>query len=373
VRRRQHDGGDGCAANCTHEALCLLTNDGGAPALASLVKVAPDGSLGHVANVTLPRSNAHASRMTTTRCGRRVYMSLDEVGNSAIAGFEVGLDGTLTPLPTATGLLRVLSVVCDPVRDLLFALEDFGFSGAKISSFKSTPGARWSPRRRPSSPARASTCPVRGSAPDHAGPVHGGVLQSAARRHAGHGLSRARHVRRGRQPRDRGIVQRQQHGFPFAPVQVRDIRFTADGAALALPGFFDSANLCFAHFDAPGPPLPPIASLNKSCGTPFPSDYLGFVPRPEGGPIFYHQSGSALTAAEFAGTSIVAHSSISPVHATNQLLMAFDGRVLVSLGPGAGGVATYDVAPDLITLTPNDTVSVGAGPRSGVLLPGPDL
>jgi cysteine-rich repeat protein len=365
--------GDGCAPHCTYEALCLLTNDGGAPALASLVKVAPDGSLEHVSNVTLPRSNAHATRMTTTSCGRRVYMSLDEAGSSAIAGFEVGQDGTLTALPTATGLFRVLSVVCDPDHDLLFALEDVGFSGARISSFSIDPGGALVPV--------ASTF-LASAGFDYAlyADLHPTTLDlyMAAFFNPPLGatpdtvyLARVTYDAAG----NLAIAEsyNANTGFPFAPVQVRDLRFTADGGRLALPGFFDSTNLCFAHFDAPGPPLPPITSLNKSCGTPFPSDYLGFVPRPEGGTRFYYQSGALLTAAEFVGTSIVAHSSISPVHATNQLLMAFGGRLLVSLGPGAGGVATYDVAPDLITLTPNDTVSVSASPNSGVLLPCPNL
>src|SRR5262249_2221920 len=131
---------------------------------------------------------------------------------------------------------------------------------------------------------------------------------------------------------------------------------TADAGALVLPGYFDGDNLCFAHFDAPGTTLPPAGALNKSCGTPFPSDAQGFVPRPEGGPLFYYQSGSTLNAGELSGASVISHSSIAPVHATNQLLMAFGGRVLVSLSPGAAEVATYDVASDLVTLTPNDTV-----------------
>lgn len=36
-------------------------------------------------------------------------------------------------------------------------------------------------------------------------------------------------------------------------------------------------------------------------------------------------------------------------------------------------VATYDVAPDLVTLTPNDTEPVAPGSGGGVLLPCPDL
>src|SRR4051794_27611210 len=98
------------------------------------------------------------------------------------------------------------------------------------------------------------------------------------------------------------------------------------------------------------------------------------VVRPEGGPLFYYQSGSTLDAAEFVGTSsVVSHSSITPVHATSQLLLVHDGRLLVSISQGAGAVATYDVASDLVTLTPNDTVPVGAGPASAVVLPCPGL
>jgi hypothetical protein len=45
----------------------------------------------------------------------------------------------------------------------------------------------------------------------------------------------------------------------------------------------------------------------------------------------------------------------------------------VSISPSAGEVATYDIASDLVTITPNDTRAVGAGPAAGVLLPCPDL
>ena len=367
--------GDGCSPQCTYETSCLLTNDGGSPAVGSLVKVAPDGSLGHVSNFTLPRSNAQATRMTTARCGRRVYMSLDEVGNSAIAGYEVGLDGTLTALPTATGFLRVLSIVCDPVNNLVFALEDFGFSGAKVSTLTIDPGGALLPAGSTFIPGAgfdyslfadlhplatlnlyvaAFFNPPLGATPDT-------VYLARLQYDAVGSIFVAEYYNANAGP------------SPFIPVQVRDIRFTADAGALALPGFYDGTSTCFAHFDAPGAFLPPLASLNKSCGTPFPSDAQAFVPRPEGGPIFYYQSSGGLVAGEFAGASIVAHTPITPAHATNQLLTAFDGRLLVSLGPGAGEVATYDVAPDLVTLTPNDTVGVGASPRSGALVPCPDL
>ena len=54
-------------------------------------------------------------------------------------------------------------------------------------------------------------------------------------------------------------------------------------------------------------------------------------------------------------------------------MLAFDGRVLVSLSPVAGEVATYDVAPDLVTLMPNDTEPVAPAPGGGLLLPCPGL
>jgi hypothetical protein len=163
---------------------------------------------------------------------------------------------------------------------------------------------------------------------------------------------------------------------PFGATRTRNIRFTADAGFLALPGYFDQVlgpSECFAHWEAPGSAIPPVGDLNTSCGTPFPSDARGFAPRPEGGPLFYYQSGSTLDAAEFQGGAVVSHTTITPVHPTNQLQLAFGGRVLVSLGPAADEVVTYDVAADLVTLTPIDAAPVGAGPDSGVLIPCPDI
>ena len=365
--------GDGCAADCTFEPLCLVTNNPGSPGLASVVKVSPDGTLLHMGNTSLPGNNDAGTHMVATRCGRRVYMALRFVG---VAGFDVGLDGTLTPLPTLTGsgLLNVHSVICNESQGLLFTLEDYGFNGARISSFTIGVSGELTP---------ASSVFLTSSGFDYAlyadlhpttqdlfvapyyNPPLGGTPDSVD-------LARVVYDTAG----NLAVAERvyPNPAFPpvFNPHQVHGIHFTADAGALVLPGYLDAGNLCFAHFDAPGTTLQPFSALNESCGTPFPSDAQGFVPRPEGGPFFYYQSGSTLNAGELSGASVISHSSIAPVHVTNQLLVAFGGRVLVSLGRGSSEVATYDVASDLVTLTPNDTVYVGTGPASGVLIPCPD-
>jgi hypothetical protein len=168
------------------------------------------------------------------------------------------------------------------------------------------------------------------------------------------------------------VAQSQQLSASLGSQWSRDIRFTADAGYLVVPGHWNGSTRCFAHWVAPGTSIPPAGALVQQCGLPFPGDSLGFVPRPEGGPMFYYQSTSTLSSGELDGTDVTSNGGFVPVHNTNQLLLAFGGRLLVSIAP-TGQIATYDVGPDLVTLTPNDTVSLGAGPDSGVLVPCPDL
>jgi cysteine-rich repeat protein len=361
--------GDGCSPICTFEPLCLVTNNPGSPASASIVRIAPDGTLTSAVTTPLPGNNTAGGHFTAARSGRRVYLLLSVPGQSAIAGFDVALDGTVSALPTLTGLFRPLGIVCPASQDLLFTLEDFGLSGGRVGSFTIGAGGALS--------AAQVLSPVGGAfirdmfADFHpvtqelwveatylppVVPIDGVTLARIAYDAAG----------------NMGLAQSQSLSpSPFGAVRARDLRFTADVGFLAVPGYFDGSSDCFAHWTSPGATIPPLAGLQTSCGTPFPSDAQGFVPRPEGGALFYYQSGTALDAAEFTGATIVSHSSIVPVHATNQLLLAFGGRVLVSLGPAAGEVVTYAIAPDLVTLTPKDAVPLGAAPHAGVLLPCP--
>jgi hypothetical protein len=56
----------------------------------------------------------------------------------------------------------------------------------------------------------------------------------------------------------------------------------------------------------------------------------------------------------------------------SQLLPAFDGKLLLQvLGVGDDALATYTVAPDLVTVTPNTHAPVDPRPTSGVLMPCP--
>ena len=118
------------------EGLCLVTNDGGAPATTSVVGVATDGTLSLVDTGTLPGSNSESGEQTAARCGRFVYYGLNVTGASGIAGFEVGPDGSLAALPGQGGLFTVLGLACDEAQGLLFAFEDLGFSGTQVYSYQ---------------------------------------------------------------------------------------------------------------------------------------------------------------------------------------------------------------------------------------------
>lgn len=367
-----NDAGDACSPACTFETLCLMTNNPGAPATSSLVRVARDGTLSPGGNATLPGTNQFNGHYTAARHGRDVYLLLSVTGSSAIAGFDVGLDGTLTPLPTLTGLFRPLAIVSPASTPLIFTLEDYGIAGGRVGSWRIdasgalTPGtylngvggsfmtnmvADFHPLTQELWVAAAYNAPIV--------PTDGVILHRIGYDAAGN-LSSAQFLSLA--------------SFPFQPVRVRDVRFTADAGDVALPGFDNGGGACFAYWSSPGSTIPPLAALQETCGTPFPTDYAGMVVRPEGGGLFYYQSGSTLDAAEFVGPSgVVSHVSITPVHATSQLFLAHEGRLLVSISQAAGEAATYDVASDLVTITPNNTLSLGAGPASAVLLPCPGL
>jgi cysteine-rich repeat protein len=365
-----NDAGDACSPACTFETLCLLTNNPGAPATSSLVKIARDGTLSSGGTVTLPGTNEVNGHYTAALHGRDVYLLLTVVGSSQIAGFDVGLDGTLTPLPTLTGLFRPFAIVSPAATAVLFTLEDYGLSGGRVGSWLIGAGGALSPGTYLS--------PVGGSfmnnmyADFH--PLTHELWVAATFNQPiistdGVTLYRIGYDAAGNMGSAQFLSLAPGLGLP---VRVRDLRFTADAGTVALPGFDNGGGSCFAYWPSPGSTIPPLASLQQTCGTPFPTDYAGMVVRPEGGPLFYYQSGSTLDAAEFLSPSgIVSHSSITPVHATSQLLLAHDGRLLVSISQGAGEAATYDIASDLVTITPNDTLSLGAGPASAVLLPCP--
>lgn len=362
--------GDGCSAGCTWEPLCLVTNNAGSPAQSSLVKVATDGTLTHINTLTLPGNNTATGALTAARCNRRVYLTLADFPNpSAIAGYDVALDGTRTALPTLTSQPRGYGLLCNGSQNLLFGLAsapDFLGSAGKLSSYTIGITGALTPVGLLDLNASAVLL-------DLFGDVHPTTAELFVAEFYDPPVGGPTFVELNRVSYDLAgnLTLAQPASLAFGASSIRGVHFTADAGYLALPGYANGT--CFSHWAAPGSVIPPVGSLNLNCGTPFPSDAKGFVPRPEGGPYFYYQSGTTLNAAEFSGTSIISHTSIAPVHTTNKLLTAFGGRLLVSLGPGVSQVATYDVAPNLVTVTPNDTVSVTGGPNSGVLLPCPNL
>ena len=358
--------GDGCAADCRYEPLCLVTLDGGGPAQASVVKVSPDGSLAHVSDTVLPGSSS--SSLSVVHCGRHVYMNL----NGAVAGFDVGLDGVLTPLPTiSTTFGNVARLACTPAGNLLFVFEAGVFFTGQISSYTVAPDGTLT---LADSDGGGNPNEGRMFADFH--PVTGDLYFAGSYVSSGPGpdIPQA-YVARLTYDTAGNFSLAQSYYFSsggFAPFALGGIRFTEDAGVLAVPGYREDGVACFGHYAAPGATLPPQADFNKTCALPFPGDFRAFVPRPEGGPLFYFQTGVGLHAAEFSGATVVSDTSIVPVHEASELLLAFGGRVLVSLSPVAAEVATYDVAPDLVTLTPNDT-EPAPGPGGGLLLPCPGL
>jgi cysteine-rich repeat protein len=359
--------GDGCSADCRYEPLCLVTLDGGAPAQASVVKVSPDGSLAHVSDTVLPGNSA--SSLSVARCGRHVYMNLA----GAVAGFDVGLDGALTPLTTiSTALADVGRLACTPAGNLLFVIQNGVFLVGQMSSYTVAPDGTLTPAH---SDGGGNPSGGRVFADFH--PVTGDLYLAGSYVAQGPGpdIPTAYVERLTYDVAGNFSLAEQQYLTPgaFTPVALGGIRFTEDAGVLAVPGYSENGVACFGHYTAPGTTIPPLANFNKTCTSPFPGDFRAMVPRPEGGSLFYLQTGVALHAAEFSGAAVVSDASIVPVHEASELLLAFDGHVLVSLSPVAGEVATYDVAPDLVTLTPNDTEPVAPGPGGGLLLPCPGL
>ena len=170
-----------------------------------------------------------------------------------------------------------------------------------------------------------------------------------------------------------GEAQREfiNNGF-FVKADVQGLRFTADAGELVVMNFYDGTNYSFGQFNAPGVLFPPVATMNKTFTAPQPHTSYGFAPRPEGGPIFYFQDGSLLYSAAFSGPSFSIQSSVPALGNGTQLLPAFDGNLLLQvLGDGADALATYTVAPDLVTVTPNTHAPVDPRPTSGVLMPCP--
>ena len=119
-------------------------------------------------------------------------------------------------------------------------------------------------------------------------------------------------------------------------------------------------------------PGDPSGRKIKTCTSPRPRTPYGFAPRPEGGPIFYFQDGSLLYTAAFSGPTFSIQSSVPALGDGTQLLPAFDGKLLLQvLGIGDDALATYTVASDLVTVTPNTHAPIDPRPTSGVLMPCP--
>jgi hypothetical protein len=152
------------------------------------------------------------------------------------------------------------------------------------------------------------------------------------------------------------------------------LEFTADAGVLALFDYFDGSSPCFAQFNAPGTTFPHSSTMLKTCTAPRPRSSYGFVPRPEGGPLFYFQDGPVLYSAMFDGPSFTTLSSVPALSEGAWLQPAFDGKLLVALLGGSDeAIATYSIAPDLITVTPNVPMVLAPRPTAGVLMPCPGL
>jgi hypothetical protein len=279
----------------------------------------------------------------------------------------------LTPLPTiSTTFGNVARLACTPAGNLLFVFEAGVFFTGQISSYTVAPDGTLT---LADSDGGGNPSEGRMFADFH--PVTGDLYFAGSYVSSGPGpdIPQA-YVARLTYDTAGNFSLAQSYYFSsggFAPFALGGIRFTEDAGVLAVPGYREDGVACFGHYAAPGATLPPQADFNKTCASPFPGDFRAFVPRPEGGPLLYFQTGVGLHAAEFSGATVVSDTSIVPVHEASELLLAFGGRVLVSLSPVAAEVATYDVAPDLVTLTPNDTEPVAPGPGGGLLLPCPGL
>jgi cysteine-rich repeat protein len=361
--------GDGCTVHCAYEPLCLVTRDAGNPSHASLTKIAPDGSVTPMTGVTLP-GNDPRTTSTLARCGRRVYFNL----GSAIAGLEVGLDGTLTPLPTFTltdqfQIDFIDRIVCSPVQDLVMTFESAGLFNGEVTSYRvdGTTGALTQAGRTTTFGSTFGRYNVDFHPVTHEAfftvqydPPLGATPLTVT-------VGRIAYDAAG------NLSVPQQYTMnsgPFTPTTIDGLRFTGDAGILALFSFFDGSQTCFGQFNAPGTSFPPLSALEKTCSGPVPTTWRTFVPRPEGGSLAYYQGGD-VTTAQFVGTTITTVSSTPAQNGAARLLTTFDGRRLIGLGDGT--VATYDIASDLVTVTPNDVEPIGASPVDGVLLACPGL
>jgi hypothetical protein len=68
-----------------------------------------------------------------------------------------------------------------------------------------------------------------------------------------------------------------------------------------------------------------------------------------------------------------AHEETPSAARDHDYILAVTANFVNDGGNADGTVATYDVASDLVTVTPNDVEPIGAKPLDGVLLPCPDL
>jgi cysteine-rich repeat protein len=359
---------DGCSEHCAYEPLCLVTRDRGNPAHASLAKITRDGTVTPIGGATLPGNDSTFPEPALAPCGRRIYF--DVIGG--IAGFEVALDGTTTALPTFTtdsGAFQ--TIFCTPAQDLIIRLVGgFAFSLAYPYRVDAGTGALTAGPFVTFSGFYASFA---GAFHPTTHDLHFAIRYRPPRSEINVNLGRITYDAAG------NLAVAQDYntdptGFP-APApdnNVDGLAFTSDASELVLFSFFDGAQTCFGQFDAPGTSFPPISALQKTCTGPVPVNDRWFVPRPEDGPLFYFGAGGTLYTGAFDPPTIDIVSSL-PGITEGKLLLGFDGRVLVSLNAVAGTVETYDVASDLVTLTPIDSAPIGAAPLDGVLLPCPGL
>ncbi|MDJ0788987.1 MAG: hypothetical protein QNK05_19445 [Myxococcota bacterium] len=356
--------GDGCDARCAFEPQCLVAHASN-PAQAFVVRVEPDGSLESVTSSPLP-STASPSPKGATTCGRFVYFAR---GINLVEGFEVGLDGQLSAVSgSSAGFLSELA--CDESAGLLFAWSA-GTGSVETASFSvgATGDLTYVTQTPPFQLCAA--------APGDRHPVTGEVFSSCTQSAGVGGVGSLWKIQPVSSDASGALTEEANADYLVdESPRPRDLTFTRDGGFLVIPNiglgtlFGTPFRDCFGWF--PGPvAAPPAGEPELECQAPFgdvsSSDYQAFVPRPEGGALFYFQSSDALRAGELTPTGPVSRTSTTPIHNTEKLLTAFDGQVLVSLG--VSSVASYVIAPDQVTLSPTDLLPLAADAiESGVLL-----
>jgi cysteine-rich repeat protein len=362
---------DGCSPHCAYEPLCLVTRDFGNPAHASIARITRDGTITPLGGVTLPGSDT-AGRQALARCGRRIYFNLSQ----AIAGIEVGLDGTLTPLPpytlTEPGQINTIDeIVCSPVQDLVVTFESASLFFGQATSYRVDAGT--------GALTQAGRVTMGGSSftrffSDFHPTTHDLYFASMFDPPLGASPLRA-HLGRIVHDAMGNLTLAQEYSTqpgPFTRTSLDGIAFTRDAGELAIFAFSDGTPSCFGQFDAPGTSLPPLSALNKTCTGPVPVHDRWFVPRPEGGPIVYFAAGGTLWTGRFVPPTFEIVSTLTGI-TEGEMMLGFDGRLIVLLNGVDGTVHTYDVASDLVTVTPNDSSPMDGRPNNGVLLPCPDL